>query len=582
MIIKSKIMKRFPVIILLCLTCTAYSQKFLNLDFESGTPKPLLWFTGGEGYTVVLDDQEKASLSKSLKMSRTDDPGKNFGVCTGSFPVELAKGREIEFMGKIKTLGVKDGYAGLWWRVDGKDGKTVGFDNMAGRGLRGTNDWKEVSIKMKVDESAANINFGALFSGKGIAWFDGFRIKIDGKDFTDLKPRTTGLTKDETTWLKEHIYPLDTFDPAIRNNQDLSILKKLIGNASVVALGETSHGSSEIFKMKHRIIRYLAENADFDIFSIEANMPESYRISNYTIEGKGDPTDLIKGMYFWTWRTQEVLDMTEWMKQHNKSNDKIAFTGFDLQFFQGAIKELDDAFVKQPTVLNSINVLNTVLNTINSERKKTPRAAVSDENKDNASIELNTIRKNIQGLRITDSEKKWLLQNIRVIEQYIDLNKTFQSRDRYMAENLMWIKNQNPQSKIVIWAHNGHIQRTGNSMGRFLSDSLKNDYLTIGFTFHKGSYTAVGSKGLSSYPAQESYSGTYENMLNSINEPIFILDLREVKKLNSPNVKWLQEEMPFRSVGAMNTENEFYETSLTDNFDLLIFINESTSSTLLN
>lgn len=36
----------------------------------------------------------------------------------------------------------------------------------------------------------------------------------------------------------------------------------------------------------------------FNIFSIEANMPEAYRLNDYILNGNGDPATLIKGMYF--------------------------------------------------------------------------------------------------------------------------------------------------------------------------------------------------------------------------------------------------------------------------------------------
>ncbi|MGD1889179.1 MAG: erythromycin esterase family protein [Cyclobacteriaceae bacterium] len=173
----------------------------------------------------------------------------------------------------------------------------------------------------------------------------------------------------------------------------------------------------------------------------------------------------------------------------------------------------------------------------------------------------------------------WLYQNVRIIEQYVDQNGA--SRDKYMAENLLWIKDRNPGSKIVLWAHNGHIEKTGNSMGKYLSDTLGNDYLTIGFAFHNGHYTANGDKGLTRYEAQDSYIGTYEYFFNAINAPIFVLDLRNIKEKTLENSEWLLDKLEFRNVGANKMENEFSVTNLTQDFDLILFINESTSSTLL-
>ena len=75
-------------------------------------------------------------------------------------------------------------------------------------------------------------------------------------------------------------------------------LKKIVGDARVVSLGEATHGSREFFQFKHRMLEFLATEKGFTIFSIEANMPEAYRLNDYVLNGKGDPAALIKGMYF--------------------------------------------------------------------------------------------------------------------------------------------------------------------------------------------------------------------------------------------------------------------------------------------
>ncbi len=59
--------------------------------------------------------------------------------------------------------------------------------------------------------------------------------------------------------------------------------------------------------MKHRLLEYLAANQGLTVFSIEANLPEAYRLNDYVLNGNGDPRALLRGMYFWTWNTQEVL-----------------------------------------------------------------------------------------------------------------------------------------------------------------------------------------------------------------------------------------------------------------------------------
>jgi len=133
-------------------------------------------------------------------------------------------------------------------------------------------------------------------------------------------------------WIAGHAIRLSTVE-ARHGFSDLQPLKRVIGDARIVELGEATHGSREFFQLKHRMLEFLATEMDFTIFSIEASMPEAYRLNDFVLEGKGDPAQLIKGMYFWTWNTEEVLDMVLWMREFNKSGKgRVEFTGFDMQY----------------------------------------------------------------------------------------------------------------------------------------------------------------------------------------------------------------------------------------------------------
>ena len=68
---------------------------------------------------------------------------------------------------------------------------------------------------------------------------------------------------------------------------DMQPLKKIIGNARIVSLGEATHGTREFFQLKHRMLEFLASEMGFTIFSIEANMPEAYRLNDYVLNGEG-------------------------------------------------------------------------------------------------------------------------------------------------------------------------------------------------------------------------------------------------------------------------------------------------------
>ena len=479
-------MNRFLIFLVsFCLyNISIFAQNSLNLDFELksyGSSLPKNWYAGGEGFKVYLDSLEKHSGKFSLKMEMPGvRSGNSFGVFTGTLPIETFAGKNVEYKGWIKTKDVKNGYAGLWLRVDGENRATLGFDNMNDRGLKGDNEWTQVSIKIDVKKEAININYGGLFPGEGTVWFDNLELYLNGEkyiDFIEPEPKTF-LSKNEIAALKKYIYPLRTYEPDGGNIKDLDILKNLIGNSKVVALGEVSHGSSEIFKMKNRIVQYLAANQGFDKFSIEANMPEAYKLNDYTIRGDGDPKKLIAGMYFWTWRTEEVLNMVEWMRKFNQPKQRIEFTGFDMQYYAGSINELLDAFKGNDEATNKVNTLKKTLDEVRTRAQQNrgmPSVGYNEMK------EIETVISFLRSIIETSPKKDWLLQNVVIIEQFLGNNGGLW-RDKCMADNFLWIKEQSPNSKLAIWAHNGHIYENQPNDG--LSSRSKTWQRLYNFWFH--------------------------------------------------------------------------------------------------
>lgn len=157
----------------------------------------------------------------------------------------------------------------------------------------------------------------------------------------------TGVpTEAQLAWLRANAVAVKTVE-AGNGFEDLGKVKAAIGGARIVSLGEATHGTREIFQMKHRLTEFLASELGFTIFSIEANMPEAYRVNDYVLHGRGDPKALLEGMYFWTWNTEEVLEMIEWMRRFNASGrGRIQFTGFDMQTVRVAAEIVEDLLRK--------------------------------------------------------------------------------------------------------------------------------------------------------------------------------------------------------------------------------------------
>jgi len=164
------------------------------------------------------------------------------------------------------------------------------------------------------------------------------------------KPDSNGSAEEidsVVNWIAANAVELKTSEPG-NGFDDLVFLKAAIGDARIVSMGEATHGTREMFKMKHRIFEFLVTEMGFKYFGIEASLPDCIPISDYVLNGVGDPEEVLHGQGFWTWDTEEVLDMIKWMKAYNEGRpdkEKVHFFGYDMQNPRGgadfAIKYLD-------------------------------------------------------------------------------------------------------------------------------------------------------------------------------------------------------------------------------------------------
>jgi len=585
----SSVKNYFLIILTLIAFNTFYAQKYLNLDFETSTPtgNAIGWYQGGKGYEVKVDTTVYYSGRKSLKMVKISSNENGFGLGTLTFPIGDAKGKHLRFTGYIKTENITSGYAGLWWRVDGNDpNKRQGFDNMAGRGATGTSDWKQYIIEMDIDTAAQNIVFGVLMPGKGAAWFDNLQIELDGKIYKQIAPISFVPNDEQIKWLKANVISFDTADP-IKENTDLMKLKSVIGDARIVSLGEGTHGTSEFFKMKHRITKFLAEEMGFTVFAIEANMPEAHKVNEYVLTGKGDPKVSLEGLYFWTWNTQEVLDMIEWMRQFNASGKgRIEFWGFDMQTPTVAMENVRGFIEKvEPAYLDSLSLIFGKIKEYYTELKETQtRSGILYEPAYNLSKQVvdHLIKKRNDYLKTTElATIQFVLQDAKIIMQSFEAFLSGKaSRDESMADNVDWIlAHMPPNTKIVLWAHNGHVNKGGTmykSMGSFLNTRHGNDMIVFGFAFHEGNYRASGKNGLGVYGTSSSQPGSIEFALHKTGLPRLILDLRNIS--SSPLTNWLNNNLDMRSIGSMAMDYAFYNTVVSKEFDAIIYFDKTTPS----
>jgi len=179
----------------------------------------------------------------------------------------------------------------------------------------------------------------------------------------------------------------------------------------------------------------------------------------------------------------------------------------------------------------------------------------------------------------------WIIQNARIVQQYVQLNTRSKSRDESMADNIQWIADHNPGARIVVWAHNGHVnyaQPGMAPMGSYLRKVYGNQLVSFGFAFNQGGFQAweIG-KGLHSFTVGPAPDGTLDHALAATGQSICAIDLRKLPE-QGPVADWFRQVHPTRSIGSAYGDalapSLWSSTPANRQFDALLFVEKTTAA----
>lgn len=389
-------------------------------------------------------------------------------------------------------------------------------------------------------------------------------------------------------WIGKSAIPLTTVE-AGHGFDDMVKLRKIVGHARVVGLGEATHGTREFFQMKHRMLEFLVEKMGFTVFAIEANFTESQAIDDYVLHGSGDAKAALAGAYFWTWHTAEVLDLIEWMRAYNadpKHKRKLRFYGVDMQTGAVAVKQLRD-YLQKVDPDYAATVADQLTKMSNDAYLRAQAASLGPT--------IDALAERLDGRRrayvAKSSRRAWQIarQNARLLAQQRAMNAStkggYGERDAAMAANVEWISTVEPKgTRIVLWAHNGHVSKTGyagiDSMGAHLKKDLGKRYVNFGFVFDHGGFQALhGKNGVEALTVGDEPVDTLGATFARAGCSICVLDLRKLPA-HSPAADWFGKPRRMREIGAVyTTEDDMLSAfDFPASYDALIFIDATTSA----
>ena len=160
-------------------------------------------------------------------------------------------------------------------------------------------------------------------------------------------------------------------------------------------------------------------------------------------------------------------------------------------------------------------------------------------------------------------------------------------RDEYMAKNTGWLHRYFDDAKIVLWAHNFHVSdfASAGSMGHYLKADFPGDYVTLGFLFSKGSFTAVTQVG-DTYQGINAQALEDDPKLGSLNDVMFRAKAKvfaaALSDLQSHD-EWRQaflRKIEYFQMGAVynNKPSDYYGVFNAGFFDHLIYFDRTTAS----
>lgn len=415
----------------------------------------------------------------------------------------------------------------------------------------------------------------------------------------------------------------DAAIPLTGGPDDYDPLMDRIGDASIVLLGEATHGTHEFYESRMRITQRLIEEMDFTAVALEADWPDCVQINRHIHRSSNqsetqEALSAFKRFPVWMWRNTDVSEFVDWLANHNRRESisrQVGVYGLDLYSLDSSIQEVvlywdnvDSEAARSARTLYSC-FDHTLQDPIQYGRQVHIGTRPSCELQAFQALNMflqrrSSLRQDPDGGVTSLDEELYARQNAEVVKNaesyYRNLfNPTVNAwnvRDRHMADTvdtlLEHLKEQGRPPKVVIWAHNSHVGddratemgKHGQwNIGQLLRQRHPGSTFTLGFTTYEGTVQAADEWGLpprlkTIRPALET---SVEHLCHQTAIPRFFLDLRSDRVFGE-----LEEPRLERAIGVIyspETEraSHYFHASVSRQFDAIIHIDASSGVTPL-
>ena len=398
-------------------------------------------------------------------------------------------------------------------------------------------------------------------------------------------------------------------------------LDRVIGDARVVLIGESSHGTQEFYEARARITKWLIEEKGFCAVAAEADWPDAYRANRY-VRGLGDDRtadEALSGFErfpAWMWRNVVVRDFVEWLREHNqrrRESDRrqTGFYGLDLYSLHRSVQE----------VITYLDKVDPMAATRARDRYACFDHTSADDGQaygfaaafgaglscEQQAIEqlVEIQRKAVEYARrdglLAEDELFYVQQNAQTVRDAEVYYRTMFSgrvtswnlRDRHMAQTLQALLahlDRNPgtePARIVVWAHNSHVgdaraTEVGSdgqlTLGQLAREHYGDAVRLIGFSTYAGTVTAAGEWGgiAERKVVRPALNGSMEELFHETGRPAFLVSPMIDPDAGGPlgNVR-LARAIGVIYLPATERQSHYYHVRPADQYDAIIHIDRT-------
>ncbi|MFZ5718727.1 MAG: erythromycin esterase family protein [Pseudomonadota bacterium] len=385
------------------------------------------------------------------------------------------------------------------------------------------------------------------------------------------------------------------------------------GDARVVLLGESTHGTSEFYRARAAITRWLVENRGFNIVALEADWPDARVLDAHVRGARRPPGAAFDRFPRWMWRNREFDAFLGWMAGHNRGRPRGAqarICGLDLYNLAASMRTVVDYLDRvDPEAAAVARERYGCLSPWATDPAAYGRMAVSGRyaacEGAVAAMLVDMLRRQLREDGGRDDALLDATQSARLVRSseayyramYYGGGEAWNLRDTHMFETLEALLAAQPDAKAVVWAHNSHVGdaratemgavRDQLNLGQLCREAWGEAARLIGFGTHTGTVACASDwdAPMEVKEVRPSLPESHERQSHNAGLGRFLLDLRP--GANSATRRALADPRLERLIGVLyrpETErwSHYVECRLPDQFDAWVWFDETTAVTPLD